>query len=81
MQDLLRYLILQAEAATCNLVSGTNNSKSFVKMLSCSPSGELNESLESNTALETHTGVTWRATPPEDGEMSAVLPARSVGRN
>ncbi|EOB07821.1 hypothetical protein Anapl_03800 [Anas platyrhynchos] len=43
--------------------------------------GELNESLESNTALETHTGVTWRAAPPEDGEMSAVLPARSVGRN
>lgn len=81
MQGLLQYLILQAEAATCNLVSGANNSKPFVKIQSCSPSGELNESLESNTALETHTGVTWRATPPEDDEMSAVLPAHSVARN
>lgn len=66
MQGLFWYLILQAEPEACNLVSRANNSKSLVKIQSCFPSGELNEGLRSNTALETHTGVTWRAMPPED---------------
>jgi len=68
MQGLPLYLIWQAEATTCNLVRGANNRKRFVKIQSRFPSGELNESLKSNTTLEIHTGVTWRVTAPEGGQ-------------